>query len=285
MPTVAETLKASGLTDEQIAGLDARIIAGFDTVLTTAEQARQSAAQLKEQAETAQRAQAQQYDTKIAPALDQWGNEKTMLEAELQFYRTQNEQGRANGFIPKEAPGYNRNANPNPNPNPNPNGYVANTNVVPGSPSFMTKEEGLRAVANATWAVSEYQRLHGAPIPDDIETLSAEAEGRHMKFRDHVAQKYNFEAKRAEIVATRQNAEIEKQVNERFQKKERELVERLGNNPNVRMGAPSEFTNLRKGVDSKTVKDPLSMSKQERHQYTQSLINQDIAQNASSTVN
>lgn len=279
--TVAEMLKASGMTDEQIAGLDAKIVTGFQTVLTTAEQAQLSASQLKEQAELANRAQTELYDKEIAPALDQWGNEKVMLESERSFYRAQNEAARSAGFIPNDAPTFQPGGNPNRNQNPNAPTYVPGANVVPGSPAFMTKAEGVRAVANATWVITEHMRLHGAPPPDDIETLASEAERQHLDFREHVKRKYNFEGRRKEIVEKKQNEEIDRRVAEQVKVKEQQLVEKFGSNPNVRMGAPSEFTNLRKGVDQKQVKDPLSMNKQERRDYTASLINRDMVENAS----
>ncbi len=282
-PTVAEILKQTGMSDEDIAKLDQRYVAGFQTILTTAEQAQQSAAQLKEQAETADRAQREIYDQKIAPALDKWGNEKSVMEAELAYHRTLSEQAKANGFIPRESPGFV--AKPPVTPPGSGSTYVPNAGAVPGSPSFMTKEEGLRAVTNATWAITEHQRLHGQPIPDDIETLSAEAERRHLPFRQHVEEKYGFAGRRKEIVEKAQNEEIDRRVNEQVKEKERKLVEQFSSNPNVRQGAPSEFTNLKKGVEQKSVKDPLSMNKQERHQYTGSLIQNEIVQNANSSVN
>ena len=84
MPSTKEILKATGLTDEQINALDAKILSSFDTVLTTAQQERDAA-------ELASRAQRELYDTQIAPALDQWGNEKATLEATAAFYKTQAE--------------------------------------------------------------------------------------------------------------------------------------------------------------------------------------------------
>ena len=41
MPTVAEVLKQAGMTDEQIAALDAKAMTGLGTVLSAAETERQ----------------------------------------------------------------------------------------------------------------------------------------------------------------------------------------------------------------------------------------------------
>ena len=175
--TVAEILKESGLSDEQIKALDAKAVSAFTTVLSTAQTAEQAAASAKEAAETASRAQRELYDNQIAPSLDAWATEKANLEAQAAFYRTQNEQARAGGFVPKEAPGYTPPAaNPNPNPNPADRGadgrYVAGQNPVPGSPGYLTQAEAFKALSNAQWVQNEYFRLFKEPMPDDFESLA-----------------------------------------------------------------------------------------------------------------
>jgi len=59
MPTVHEILKQSGLNDEQIAALDAKAIAAFTGVLSTAEQERQTAQQAAQKAEEERQAAAE----------------------------------------------------------------------------------------------------------------------------------------------------------------------------------------------------------------------------------
>lgn len=276
MPTVAEILRASGMSDTEIAAIDARVLTGVTQVLNTAQQDREAA-------ELAQRAQREMYDTKVAPALDAWGNEKVSLEAERNFYKTQAEGARAAGFLPKDAPGYVAPTNPDPNAARGGDGrFVANGGVVPGSPSYMTKQEGMSAVSNATWFVTEHMRLHNAPPPDDIETLAVEAERNHLSFRDYVAKKYNFQARKDEIVAARQKERDDKIIAETIVARDKHWAERGGNNPNVRTGTESQFTNLKAGVDSKSIKDPLSMSKGERHAQTSQLIQKEIVENAQS---
>ncbi len=97
MKTVAEILKETGLTDEQISALDPKVTAGLTTVVSTA-------AQAQEAAENAKRLQAQQYDQEIAPALDAWGNEKAQKDAEIAFYKAQLEGAKAGGFVPAALP-------------------------------------------------------------------------------------------------------------------------------------------------------------------------------------
>jgi hypothetical protein len=249
------------------------------SVISTAAQLEAQAKIDRDAAELADRNQRALYSEKIAPALNEWGTDKANLEAERDFYRTQAQSAKTAGFIAKDAPGYK--APENNDPNRGGNGqYVANSGGVPGSPAFMTRQEGLSAVNLATWAVTEHQRLHGAPLPDDVETLDREATAQRMPFRDYVSKKYGFDAKKQEIATKRENDKIELVVAERLKENDRKWAEKVGSNPNVAAGTPSQFTQLKAGVDSKQIKDPLMMNKQERHAQTSQLINREIADNA-----
>lgn len=281
-PTVADIMKASGMSEEAIKSLDANALKGFETVLSTAAQAEQSAQQAKEAAELALRTQNQNYDTKIAPALDQWGTEKATMEAQLAFYKTQAEGARANGFIPQDAPGYKA-----PESTRTADGrMVANAGTVPGSPQYMTQSEAIKAVSNANWLTAEHMRLHnGVPPPDDIETLASEAANQRLDFRTYVDKKYNFTGRKAEIAATKQKEYDDKLRADTIAERDKYWAERGGNNPMVRPSAPSQFSDLKKAVDSKQVKDPLMMSKQERSEQTRALIHKDMIEGAGSTVN
>jgi hypothetical protein len=278
-PTVAEILKQSGMSDAEIAALDARVLTAATTVISTAAQLEAQAKIDRDAAELADRNQRALYSEKIAPALNEWGADKANLEAERDFYRTQAQSAKTNGFIAKDAPGYVAPANGDANRGSD-GKYVPNAGGVPGSPAFMTRAEGLSAVNLATWAVTEHQRLHGAPLPDDVETLDREATAQRMPFRDYVSKKYGFDAKKQEIATARENAKIESVVAERLKENDRKWAEKVGSNPNVAAGTPSQFTQLKAGVDSKQIKDPLMMNKQERHAQTSQLINREIADNA-----
>ncbi len=274
MPSTRDILKQTGLTDQQIDALDANVLKGFDTVLTTADQHAAEATRAREAAELAQRAQRELYDTQIAPALDGWGSEKATLEATVEFYRKQNEGARSAGFIPKDAPGF---TPPAADDKRDQNGrFVPGPN---GSPQFLTADEGIKAVSNVTWVMSEYQRLHNAPLPDDFETLMRESIQNKLPFRDHVSRKYNFDGKRQEIAAARQKEHDDKIRAEATAAAEKSFAEKFGNNPNTNVGVPSQFDTIRRGLDAKTLADPLTMTKDQRHAATRGMIHKDIADN------
>lgn len=279
MPSTREILKQTGLTDQQIDALDANVLKGFDTVLTTSEQQALEAQKARDAAELAHRAQKELYETQIAPALDGWGSEKATLEATVEFYRKQNEGARAAGFLPKDAPGY--------QPTGADEKRDQNGRFVPGptgSPQFLTADEGIKAVSNVTWVMSEYQRLHNAPLPDDFETLMRESIQNKLPFRDHVSRKYNFDGKRQEIAAARQKEHDDKIAKETEERINKQWAEKLSNNPNTNVGVPSQFDTIRRGIDAKTVADPLTMTKDQRHAATRSMIHKDLAETMAGTV-
>ena len=269
--TTKDILKQTGLTDEQIAALDAKILTGFDTVLTTASQERDAA-------ELAQRSQRELYDTQIAPALDQWGIEKANLEATAAFYKTQAESAKGAGFIPKDAPGY------VPPKDPATGQFVAGANPVPGSPGF-TPQQGITAISNATWAFQEHARLFGQPAPDDFETLINEATAQKLPFRDHVAKKYKFNERRQEIAAATQKERDDKLIKDTETRVRKEFAEAQGNNPGVRVGGESRYAKVRAAVTAGQRKDPLKMNADERRAHTRQMINSEIVDNAAATIN
>jgi hypothetical protein len=234
MPTVQEVLKQTGLTDEQIASLDAKVITGFSGILSTAEQERKAAAESVTKAEQERKAAAeatekaeqerkaaaealeaqevrkrsndQFYEESIVPALNNWGNEKTQKEAELAFYKTQLESAKATGFIPTDAPGFQPPAAIAPvAPQRDAQGrYVAGAQGgTPGSPTFTMEAIDQRlgnGISNIGWAMQEYQRLSGGQfLPDSFDKLAEEASNSRLPFRDYVARKYDFTGKQAEI--------------------------------------------------------------------------------------
>lgn len=277
--TIEEILKQSGLTDDQIKAIDARAMSGLTTVLTTATASEQAAATERQKAELAQRAQQDLYSKEIAPALDAWATEKANKEAEIAFYRTQAEQAKVNGFVPKEAPGYKH-------PERNADGtFVANANAVPGSPAFLTAKEAMAGISNATWAMQEHIRLYGQPMPDEFESLLNEATSQHLTFRDHVERKYKFAEKKNEIAQTRQKEHDDGIRKETAAAKDKEWAEKIGNNPNVRVATASDFATLNKASAAGQRKDPLLMSTEERRRHTQEMIRNDMAENEHGAVN
>ena len=269
--TVEEVLRASGMNDEQIKALDTKVLGGFTQVLSTASAAEQQAETAREAAELAQRAQQDLYDRQIAPALDTWANEKAQKEAEVAFYRAQAEAAKVGGFVPKEAPGYQATRNEQGKFAPNP---------VPGSPGqYFTQADGITALSNATWAITEYQRLFGEPAPDDFKTLLNESVAQHLPFTDYVSRKYKFSEKKAEMAAARTKAEHDKIRSDERALVTREFSEKFGNNPNVRTAGPSQFTSIQKAQSTGQRKDPTTMTQAERHANTQMNIMKDIAGN------
>jgi hypothetical protein len=280
MPTVEEILKQSGLSEEKIKELDANAIKAFTTVLSTATAAQTEADRLKNEAEVALRAQQQMYQDEIAPALDGWGTEKANLVAERDYYRSQNQAARAGGFVPADAPGYQPPANGGAQPARDGNGqFVAGGNPVPGSPKFVTPEDMMGVLAKTSYAQNEYFRLFNKPLPDNIDTLALEAHAQRLDFKDYVERKYNFAQRRQELTtAEKQQYEAGIRKDER-EKTTKELMEKVSNNPDIRVGTDSQYSNISQAVKTGERKDPLSMSANERHRSTQVAIAKDVAAN------
>jgi hypothetical protein len=264
-PTVKDILKQTGITDEAIAAMDANAMKAFETVLSTAAAAQEQAAELE-------RRQRDLYDSQIAPALNQWGSEKATLEAERDFYKKQNEGARAGGFVPKDAPTHTA----PPVQDPGTGRFVAGANAVPGSPGF-TAAEGLEAISNATWYGQEHQRLFGQPAPDDFMSLVREATDNRYKFRDYVEKKYKFAEKRTEIAALKQKEHDDKIRKEATEAADKVWAEKVGNNPMVRQGVPSQYEKIQAGVKSGALKDPLTLSAEARRTQTRQNIAADMA--------
>jgi len=275
--TVEQILKQSGISDEQIKALDAKLLQGFSTVAEQVNAAESAALAAKEEAERVSRAQKDMYENQIAPALDNWATEKANLEAERAFYRTQNEQARSGGFVPKDAPTF-KAGDADTNAGRDNNGrFVPGANAVPGSPQYMTMEQGLTALTNAHAIANEYFRLFREPMPDDFGDLLKQAAAEHMDARAYANKKYGFDTKRAEITAAKQKEHDDKIRAEAAEATRKEMAEKFGSNPNVRVPSDSRFTEIAKGVQAGTLKDPLKMTQQERHRATSEMVQKDVA--------
>ena len=277
--TVADILRQSGLSEDQIKTLDTKVLTGFETVITQSQQ------QL-ENAELARRAQEQMYAEQIAPALDKWGNEKARLEAEAAFYRAQAEGAKVGGFIPTDAPGF---VAPGQQARSETGQFVAGGNVVPGSPSMTEITNQIRtelgaqlggAFGDGMWAMQEYQRLTSQFLPDDVAVLAREASAQRLPFKDYVERKYGFAEKRQAAAATKQKEHDDAIRAETRAAAEREFTEKYSSNPNVRLGEPSRFTTIDRAVKSGERKDPLSMTREARREVTRAAIAHDLADTA-----
>lgn len=231
MATVAEILKASGLDDAAIAALDAKALAAFNSVLTTAEGERTAAQDAVKQAEAervaakaaqdaaelAQRANAEFYEGTIVPSLNGWDAQEQKLKQEIadaknlaEFYEKQNKTAREAGFIATDVPLF---SSPVAN-NPSRDGqgkFVTNGGGTPGSPTFKMEEVENRlgqGLDNSVWALQEYQRLSGGQfLPDSISTLAQEASSNKLSFKDYVSRKYDFPSKQSALQAKAKDAE------------------------------------------------------------------------------
>lgn len=267
--TVAEVLKASGFTDEQITALDAKAITAFEGVLTTASAEREAA-------ELATRANKDLYDKDIAPALVEWGVKEGQMKAQIAFYKTQAEEAKKSGFIPLDAPDYVAPAEGTRGPDGK---FIANANVVPGSPGVTDiaklRDSAAIAVGSILDLNHRYMQLFGTVMPDAPTALIREAAAQHMDPVVYAAKKYDFAKKESDIRAAEQQKVIDAKVKEATDAVEKKYAERAAN-PNLRQGAESNFADLGKAVKAGTRPDPTKMSEADRDANTRARIHEEI---------
>jgi hypothetical protein len=283
MPTVADVLRESGFSDDQISSMDQRAITAFTGVLTTAQRER-------EQAELAQRSNIDFYENRIAPSLVNWDEEKTRLDnekaramAEVAFYRTQNEEARRSGFIASDAPGFNG------QPRDGQGRYVAGApGGTPGSPQYYGPPQfdvnkvyeragdAVNIISDISW---EHEKLFGQKLPISPSELIRQADAVKMDPRSYAARQFNWDQKRKEMETKAKQDEVDRITREVEQRKDREWAERVGSNPDVRMPqANPRFTDIAKGVRAGTVRDPIMLSENERRLATRQMIRADLAE-------
>jgi hypothetical protein len=280
--TVAEVLKESGLTDEQIQGIDAKAMEGLTRIVSSANEDR-------EKAEFALRAQRQEYDERIAPALASWTDRDTALSTELAAHKAFIQKIKDSGYVPAELfnalPGT-PTATPTPGaPRGNDGKFVAGANPSPGSPGFVDTSkisaelgQAFSFLADTTW---KYRTLYGQEMPDSPTALIREATANRMSPADWAAKKYAFATKEQEIVQAKQKAHddsIRKETEERLNK---EWSEKIGNNPNVRIPQESQFASVNKAVAEGKRQDPLKMTPEKRKANTHATIQKEFAERSS----
>jgi hypothetical protein len=268
--TVEEILRQAGYSDSQIAGLDRRTITAFSGVLTEAQAAREAA-------ELAHRSNVEFYENKIAPSLVMWDEEKTKIEndrtrdrAELAFYKTQADEARVAGFIPADAPGY--------QPRDEQGRYVAGVpGATPGSPSFDVNQVYARAgdaigvLSDIQW---EHQRLFNQPLPVSPSELVRKADSVKLDPRTYAAREFHWDQRRQEM----QKKEQEKHDDTIRAERDRYWAEKVGSNPDVRLGMSSRYSDAARAVRAGTRVDPLTLNDQERSRATRAAIREDLAQ-------
>jgi len=234
MPTVAEVLKQSGFSDEEIAKLDGRVSTAFSGVLSSAEAEKKAAADAlakaeetrkaaeaaevearkrAEKAELVERSNKEFYDGNIVPALNSWEDrwkqmeiESTKKEAEIAFYKTQLDGAKKSGFITGDIPAFTftppatiPGAPQNPaQPRDSQGRYTPGVpGSTPGSPTLI--DDVRSALSDTTWTLQQYQKLYGQMYPGDAMEDAREAAALKLPYRDHVSRKYKFNERAQEL--------------------------------------------------------------------------------------
>lgn len=281
--TVAEILKESGLTDEQITAIDAKAMDGLTRVVTSANEDR-------EKAEFALRSQREEYDKNIAPALASWADRDTTLSTKVATYETLITKLKDSGYLPKEIldsmPTFTPSSSPGNTPRGGDGKFVAGQNAVPGSPAFVdTRKELETQLGNAFSFAADtqwnYRRLFGKEMPDSPTTLIREAAANRMEPGAWAAKKYAFSDRETAIRAEEQKRHddaIRKEVSE---SKDKEWSEKIGSNPNVRIPTESAFSQINKAQAEGKRRDPLKMSPEERKSNTHANIQKEFTERSS----
>lgn len=132
-------------------------------------------------------------------------------------------------------------------------------------------------VSDAQW---QYQTLFGKAMPDSPTALMAEAAQQRMPFDQYVAKKYDYSGRKAAMAADETKKREDAIRKEVADQKDREFAERTGNNPNVRTPRDSQYSTISSAVQQGQRKDPLTMSREERHVATRQQIHKEVAENA-----
>lgn len=282
--SVAEVLRESGLSDEQIAAIDAKAMEGLTRIVTSANEDR-------EKAEFALRAQREEYDTRIAPALANWADTDTKLSTENAALKTWVQKVKDSGYVPKEVleamPSFGTPSSAAADPahaGRDPNGrFVPGANVTPGSPAFVDVKKELANELGSAFAFAsdtqwKYRTLFGKEMPDAPTSLIREAQQNRMSPSEWAAKKYGFADRENAMKAEQQKAhddQIRKETEDRLNK---EYAEKFGNNPNVRTPSESQFSSVNKAVAEGKRRDPLKMTPEERRSNTHSNIQKEFAE-------
>jgi len=284
MATVAQILKDSGFTDEQIAGMEPKAITAFTSVLTEADKQRAEAKAARDAAELAKRSNIDFYDTQIAPSLVAWEEEKQRIEnerataaAQAAFYRTQNEQARASGFIPADAPGYQQSRD-------NQGRYVSGApGSTPGSPTFNVNEfaakagAGLAQISDIDW---KYRSLFdGKPMPVSPSELIRQADARRLDPMTYANQAFGFDKREQELAQQRQEAHDSAIAAKAVAENDRKWAERVGSNPDLRRPQENvKMSEVQRGVKAGNIPDPLMLNDQQRRAQTAQMIRKELAE-------
>lgn len=280
--SVADILKESGLSEEQIKAIDAKALEALDGYATQANQS-------LEKAEFALRSQREEYDKNIAPALANWADRDTVVSTENAAMKTYLGKIKDSGYLPKEV----LDAMPTFTPGSSATGsrgadgkFVAGANASPGSPSYVEIEKKLNNDLGSAFSFAadtqwNYRRLHGKEMPDSPTSLIREAAANRMTPQEWAAKKYDFAGREATIKAEEAKKHDDAIRAEVTAAKDREWAEKIGNNPNVRIPQESAFSSVSKAVAEGKRADPLKMTPEQRKANTHATIQKEFAERSS----
>ncbi len=276
--TVAEVLKETGWSDDDIKGFDQAKMEGLTRIVSSANEA-------QEKGELALRAQREEYDRTIAPALANWADRDTVLSTKLAAAEAFIGKVKDSGYLPKEILDALPTAG-SPAPRAADGKFVAGAGTTPGSPGFVDiKKELSTDLGNAFSFAADtqwnYRRLHGKEMPDSPTALIREASANRMSPAEWAAKKYDFAARESTIKAEEAKKHDDAIRKEAREASDKEWSEKIGNNPNVRIPRESEFSSVSKAVAEGKRQDPLKMTPEQRKANTHANIQKEFAERSS----
>jgi hypothetical protein len=252
-PSLAEVLKSSGWTQEQIDALDAKAQSGLtnyvSNVYQTAEQKQQEAATLaakaeadrkiavesseaarvaQEKAELESRSTKEFWDNTYSPGVAAWETERQKLlqdkinaDAHSAFLKAQNDGAKAAGFIPADAPAYTPTTTTTTTTNGTRDGqgrFVAGQQGgTPGSPTFTVDDvrSGFGTMLGTIPDIQwRHQALYGKPMPIAPTELVKQAEALKLSPGEYAARTFKFSERQQELDNQAKEAEKQKIIEE-----------------------------------------------------------------------
>jgi hypothetical protein len=209
------------------------------------------------------------------------------MAAEAAFYKTQNEQARASGFIPSDAPGYNQSRDQGGR-------YVANApGGTPGSPQFFDVNKVYEKAGDAVGVIADIDWRHrqlfdGKPLPVSPTELIRQADARHLDPKVYADQAFGFTQREQELAAQRQKAHDDQIKRDAVIERDRYWSERTGSNPDVRRPMENaRMTEIAKATRSGAslpdapggkLSDPLLLNEVERRAQTRAGIRAELVE-------
>lgn len=269
MPSLAETLKNAGITEEVISGLPKEVVGAVEGFYSEASTKLQTAEQKETEArETLRLAglEKQEIDDYVAT----YGTNLTKtasVEAENKALRTYLEGIKAQGFDVQ---------------------IPASTAAVPGSPAvggnavpnnFDSDKFSARmgdVMTDFIDANNEHIRLYGSPLPISSKELGAEAARSRKTVYQLAEEKFKFADKRQSVEAEKRQKELDSYATNKIEAFKKEQAEKFGSNPNLRAGEPSRNSTVRIKHDE-FQKSSGNVPERERRARMLDKIHQDVA--------